>query len=419
MTSSQLFVWIYLSNEARPVLAARITFSLTNAMTVGRFVYGREYLARKDAIAIDPVALPLCDAQIEFTSLNGLPGAVADSCPDKWGMNVIDKMGLTIKTEPFPVGYLLLNDPGRVGALAFSTDKDRPPVELNVRQFSIAELLQAAIDIESNKEVDAELLKALHPGTGGARPKCNIIGEDGVWLAKFPSVTDKSVSNPRLEHATMMLAGECGLNVAKTKIVVVNGVDICMVKRFDREIVNGEIHRKSFLSARTMFYGDPGFARSGTGSYARIARWLPKYGADQRDKHELYRRMVFNVAVHNSDDHELNHGLISDRNGRFSLSPAYDIVPSLHDNLVHRHALLIGSDANGTIESLLESVAAFDLSREDAAAIIREIELSIKDNWLSVAYEAGFGDDDVRIIEKCFMPIPLDASHLKRRPGPR
>lgn len=309
MTSEQLFIWVYLPGLPVPVLAGRIDFSSSQAKTIGSFVYGKEYLSRLDALPLDPVVLPLSNILTRattFATLNGLPGAVADSCPDKWGMRIIDQIGLPSRTKQFPLNYLLVNDPGRVGGLAFSFSVDEPPVELSSRQFLIGDLLRTALDVESNKPVDPELLKALHPGTGGARPKCNIVDEDGVWLAKFPSGGDMFVSNPRLEHATMCLAKVCGLNAAETKIKVVDGFDVCLVKRFDREIVDDKICRKGFLSARTVFYGDAGFAQVGVGSYGRLARWLPKYGCDQADKTELYRRMVFNVAVRNSDDHELN-----------------------------------------------------------------------------------------------------------------
>lgn len=406
MISDHFFVWIYLPQSISPVLTGRIDFSVANGKKIGHFVYGKSFLERKDAISIDPVALPLNSSAFAFTTLNGLPGVIADSCPDKWGIRVIDQMDGEAKSIDFPLGYLLMNDPGRVGALAYSRSAAQVPIELVGRQFDLKVLLHAAQDIELNKIVDSEILRALHPGTGGARPKCNVVDEDGVWLAKFPSSADAVVSNPKLEHATMSLAKACGLNVATTRIEVVDGFDVCLVKRFDREVVGDQIYRKSFLSARSVFYDDPGFAQIGFGSYGRLARWLPKYGCDQSDKTELYRRMVFNVAVRNSDDHELNHGLICGADGQFSLSPAYDIVPSLHLNRVQKHALLIGENANGTIESLLENAKAFDLSPVEAISIINNIQLTIKNNWVDVFYEAGFGDDEIRLIEKCFAPIP-------------
>ncbi len=404
MTSSVLFVWVYLPNSVTPTIAGRLTLSSSQGQQVGSFVYGKSYLSRSGALPINPVSLPLSDKEILISSLNGIPGVIADSCPDKWGIRVIDRFKSAGKEYGFPVDYLLMNDPGRVGNLAFSRSSKEIPQELKGRQFDLGVLLQAARDVELNNPVAPELLIALHPGTGGARPKCNVVNNDGVWLAKFPSSTDSVISNPRFEHATMLLAARCGINTAETKIEVVDGSDVCLVKRFDREIIDGQIARKGFLSARTVFYDDPGFAQIGFGSYARLARWLPKYGCEQEDKLEIYRRMVFNVSVRNSDDHELNHGLICDSKGKYSLSPAYDIVPSLHSNAIHRHALLIGDDANGTVENLLSNIKAFDLDRNEAVFIIEDIQSKIHDNFIDVFYEAGFGDDDVRRVESCFSP---------------
>lgn len=408
MTSNVLFVWVYLPDSIVPTLAGRLTLSSLQGKQVGNFVYGTNYLSRSDARPIDPVSLPLSNKNVLITSLNGLPGVIADSCPDKWGIRVIDRFKGEGKEYSFPVDYLLMNDPGRVGNLAFSRSSKDIPQELYGRQFELRELLQAARDVELNNPVSSELLIALHPGTGGARPKCNIVNSDGVWLAKFPSSADSVISNPRFEHATMLLASRCGIHVAQTKLEVIDGADVCLVKRFDREIVGGQITRNGFLSARSVFYDDPGFAQIGFGSYARLARWLPKYGCEQEDKLELYRRMVFNVSARNSDDHELNHGLVCNSKGAYSLSPAYDIVPSLHSNAIHRHALLIGEDANGTVESLLGNIKAFDLKHDEAVSIIEDIQSKIRENFVEVFYEAGFGDDDIRRIESCFSPIPVD-----------
>lgn len=406
MTSDDLYVWIYLPKSAAPTLAGRLRISDEQGRRIGRFVYGKSYLGNHRAIPIDPVSLLIADKEYLISTLNGLPGAVADSCPDKWGIRVIDKF----KKEDgrhcnFPVDYLLMNDTGRVGNLAFSSTTEVPQ-EFDGRQFDLVELLRAARDVELGRFVAPELLMALHPGTGGARPKCNIVDSEGVWLAKFPSIADAVISNPRFEHATMLLAGKCGINAAETKIEIVDGHDVCLVKRFDREVTDGRITRIGFLSARTVFYDDPGFAQVGFGSYDRLARWLPKFGCKQEDKTELYRRMVFNVAVKNSDDHELNHGLICNSVGRYSLSPAYDIVPSLHSYEIHRHALVIGNGAAGTIENLLSNVLAFGIDRVEAVSIIDDIQSKIKDNFVEAFYEAGFGDDEIRRVEQCFTPIP-------------
>ena len=405
MIFSEIFVWIYLPNESVPVVAGKITFSSFQGKKSGHFVYGKSYLSRCNALPLNPVSLPLNECAVMFCDLNGLPGVVADSCPDKWGMRVIDRIRGGV-ADDFPLGYLLLNDSGRVGNLAFSLSPHESPVELSGRELSLDLLLSAVQDIENNKPVSDELLLALHPGTGGARPKCTIRHQDAIWLAKFPSAADGMISIPRLEFATMQLAGMCGIHVASTELQKINDTDICMVKRFDREIVGDVNLRSPLLSARSVFYDDPGFAQIGFGSYARLARWMPRYGCSKDDKRALYKRMVFNVAVRNSDDHELNHGFVANKYGAYALSPAYDIVPSLHANHIHHHALLIGKSAAGTIENLLACVQAFDLSVEEARSIISEVENFIQNNWLDVFYQAGFSDEELRKLETCFAKIP-------------
>ncbi len=404
MTSERLFVWIYLPGQIAPVVAGKLELSRTPAGAIGRFVYGRSYVARREAVPIDPVRLPLREAAAEFTVLSGFPGAVLDACPDRWGIKVIDR--LTGKRD-YPAGYLLLNDPGRAGCLAFSCSANEAPEELASRQFPLAELLAATRDVEAGRPVDVELLKALHPGTGGARPKCNIVDGEAVWIAKFSSVNDDpAIDIPRLEHATMRLGRLCGIRTAETRILDIDGVAVCLVRRFDRDIRQGEIFRTGFLSARTVFYADHGYAAVVTGSYARLARWLPRYGCPTEQRQEVFRRMVFNCAIRNSDDHELNHGLAHVGGGDFTLAPAYDLVPVSTPHRVHHHALLIGDSAAGTVSNLVGNAAAFGLGREEALAIVADTQRVIRECWREVCYEAGLGDEALRRIEHVFLPIP-------------
>lgn len=405
MSSDSLFVWVYLPGKSQPVVSGRLDISRTVAGALGKFIYGQSYLSRKDAIPLDPVTLPLGNSVHEFTSLNGFPGIVLDSCPDRWGIKVIDRL---VGQLQYPTGYLLLNDPGRAGAIAFSLSATDIPKDLESREFTINDLMHAAEAVEKGLYVNPELLKALHPGTGGARPKCNVIDGDAIWIAKFPSIDDSSlISIPRLEFATMTLAEKCKIRVAKTKLEVIDGRDVCFVKRFDRALTSSGILRKSYLSARSIFFGSEGYQAVGTGSYGRIARQLQKYGCPVEERHELYRRMVFNVAIRNSDDHELNHGLIHLKHGEWRLSPAFDIVPSTVFHHVYQHALLIGESAAGTISNLLSNAEAFGHSRTQAMRVIDDVQSLIANNWLDTFYTAGFGDESIRNIERCFLPIPL------------
>lgn len=403
MTSEVLYVWAHLPGSADPVVAGRLEVTRTAAGPVGHFNYGQSYLSRSDAIPLDPLSLPLKKGVGTFTHLGGYPGVIMDAGPDLWGKRVIDRLK---GPQAYPRGYLLLNDPGRSGCLSFSTRPDELPIPLTSRAFPLAELLAAAEAVETDRPVDPELLKALHPGTGGARPKCNVIEDGEVWIAKFPSADDRLISVPRLEHASMCLARLCGVDAAETRIRDVNGRDVCLVRRFDRYSENGRICRRGFLSARSVFFDDPAFAAVGTGSYPRLARWMPRFGAGIDDRRQLFRRLAFNVMVRNDDDHELNHGLVHVRNDEFALAKAYDIVPTLHANRTRQHALLLGDAAAGTVANLVSSAESFALTRDAALEIVRTIERQVLESWQEVFYEAGFGDEDLRKLEAVFRPIP-------------
>ena len=349
--------------------------------------------------------MPLIGRIDLITSLNGYPGAILDACPDRWGIKVINRLQ---GEQKYPSGYLLLNDPGRSGCLAFSKSAIIPPEELLGREFSLGELLRASEAVENNQPVDPELLKALHPGAGGARPKCNIVDDEAVWIAKFTSTEDSPlISIPRLEHASMTLARACGINAAETKLKVVDGKDVCFVRRFDRVVENGIVTRLGYLSARTVFYDDPGFERFKSGSYPRLARWLAKFGTNPEDPRELFKRMVFNCAIRNTDDHELNHGLVYDPLKGYVLSKAFDLVPQLKPHGIYQHALIIGDSALGTLENIVSAHDSFGLTRQIAVDLVLAITTSVREQWVGIFYECGFGEEEIRRVERYFQAIPL------------
>ncbi len=406
MSSEQgaLFIWVYLPDATNPVVAGRLDVSHTVAGSVGSFVYGKSYLDRQNAIPLDPVTLPLNSKEYTFTTLKGFPGVVLDACPDRWGKRVIDRL---YGTQIDPEGYLLLNDPGRVGALAFSRSSDEPPIELSSREFPLEDMLAAARAVEAGEEVAPELLRAFHPGTGGARPKCNVVDQDGVWIAKFPSIKDPEwVSVPRLEHATMLLGQKCGINTARTHLEVIDGKDVCLVKRFDREIRDGQVVRHGYVSARSIFYSDQSFAKYGVESYGRLSTWMTRYGCQSDEREQLFRRMVFNCAVRNSDDHDLNHGLVHVNSTQYRLAEAFDVLPVLTPHAIHQHALVIGDTAAGTVINLLSNASAFGLQRGQANEIVNEVQNLVKTHWQDTLYEAGLGDEKIRRLEPFFQEIP-------------
>jgi serine/threonine-protein kinase HipA len=355
-----LFVWIYL-NAAAPVIAGKLSINTTGGWSSGSFCYTLEYLARENCQSIDPATLPLTSNKISISSLNGYPSAILDAAPDRWGRQVIDRL---LGERSYPDGYLLLNDEGRLGNLAFSSLPSLV-ASLPIKAFTLSELAAAALAIEQDLPVDSELMRALNPGTGGARPKFTVKMDNALWIAKLESTADsKRISTPKLEHATMTLAKVCGIDSAETKLIKVADKDVCLVKRFDREITpSNAVIRYAAISARTVLYGTPNFDQFKISSYARLARALSEYD----DRIKLFRRMVFNCCVRNTDDHELNHALVRRGDGLvFSLAPAFDIVPQLAKHNIHYHAMIIGNTAAGTIENILSGHRSFGLTFSEA-----------------------------------------------------
>lgn len=135
---------------------------------------------------------------------------------------------------------------------------------------------------------------------------------------------------------------------------------------------------------------------------------MPRYGCPPEDRQELFRRMAFNCLVRNTDDHELNHGLLHVKHDTFELAPAYDIVPSLQRHAVHRHALLIGETGAGTLSNLISNAEAFAMNRDEALACVLAMQRTVLETWQETFYAAGFDDQGLRAVEHVFKPLPQE-----------
>jgi len=420
MTSDQrsVFVWNWLPGETSAVVYGRLDVTTDvngGGASKGVFVYGKSYLNNPRALPIDPVAIPLVEKAFTFTTLGGMPSAILDAVPDSWGRKVLDILHGAQLTHPLDYA-LLAND--ATGSLGFSRDAKTPPAEGARAPVPIETFLTIAEAIEENRPLanldgmDDTLRLALQAGTGGARPKASVIRDGQRWIAKFTSSADKfAISNPRLEHITLELARRCGINAVESELLTVGGKDVLLVRRFDRVnagdsgIDSAVTHKRAVLSARTVFHSDPGLQQySFSGSYGRLARQLGTYIVRPRaDTEELFRRLCFNVAVANIDDHELNHALVYNaRVGGYELAPAYDIVPSLADTQRTFHALQIGGGFEGIRQNVLDAAAAFDISQPDAGRTFDQTIADIDGNWKSVASATGLNQRECAPLERLF-----------------
>ena len=420
MTSSACYVYIQLPESLDIVSCARFQLEQTEDGTgVGRFVYGRSYLARKDAVPLDPFHLPFAPQEYRTVKLGGLFGALRDLAPDLWGRRVIERRRGTADLTEFD--YLTHPARGRIGALNFGHTPEPQPLpgaELpDVRDLK--ELREAAARIEEDLPVDEELEDLLEPGSsvGGARPKTVIRDEAGSWIAKFPEHGDRW-SNAAVEGGMLRLAEKCGIRAPETRTEVVGDEQILLVKRFDREPApdgEGE-HRHRMVSALTVLDLDDSVMDRSGWSYLALADELQRWSDDPlADKQELFRRVVFNALISNTDDHPRNHALIAPGRG-WRLSPAYDLTPSRVRSLERRDLAMMAGDHSRLASryNLLSAAPRFGLSRDDANAVIDEIRRIIASEWHPTITENGGSEDDCEAVAGAFVyegfELPEDAT---------
>ena len=343
------YVYLQLPQSLEVLTAGYYEQSERGGVNLGAFVYNPRYLAREDAVPLEPIELALRPGRIETVRLNGIFGALRDASPDAWGRKIIERhLGRTDVSE---IDYLLNSPEDRAGALSFGLGKQSPPP---LRQFNrivqLAQLLQYADALQAEERsgsadpATAQLEELIQPGTslGGARPKNVVEADDGLWIAKFPANGDR-FNNARVEHSMLLLARECGINAADSRIVTVVDRDIVLVRRFDRTKVAGGYLRHRMVSALTVLGVNDTVADQARWSYPHFADELRRRSRRPAgDLTELFGRMTFNALISNTDDHPRNHALIAP--GRdFELAPAYDLTPTSPLSIERRDlAMVVG-----------------------------------------------------------------------------
>lgn len=406
--SGSTFVFVQLPGSEAVVVAGR--YALTPE-GVGSFVYGRSYLERGDAFALDPRNLPLVDRQFRTTLNGGLFGALRDAAPDSWGRLVMTRSGSPV-TE---LDFLLGTSDTRVGALSFTHSTDAPEVDWSsaLPLDQIAPAMHAAADFQAEiagqsgvPAIDPGLLA---PGSslGGARPKVTVVDAGGqLWLAKFPGREDPW-ENAAVERGLLMLAGACGIRVPETRSIEVEGRRVLLIKRFD---CRPGPTRRSFLSAHSLLGLDAGVTpRERLGwSYNDFAHVIrAESNAPEKDAEELFRRVAFNALTSNEDDHPRNHAMIRTEAG-WSLSPAYDLTPSITKSLeTRKHAMRIGKldDVDPRLmrrRNLVSAAGDFLLDGAAAEQIVDEIRDTVVSRWRDVLSSAGATERTLDLVRHAF-----------------
>jgi len=416
--TSEAYVWVFLPGDTKPTVCGLYSHAPTAAgSSVGNFIYARSYLENSDRISLDPIALPLRPATYSTTASNGVFGALSDAMPDDWGRYVIDKLQ---GVKEFPVGYMLSILDDSIGNIAFSATSSSPPSSAEPIEFDLVPTARdVLLGIEQGKPVPTDIEGRVRPNTamGGARPKLTIVHDGKLWLAKFPSSRDdKELSDARIEAAMLDLGRLCGINTARAHVAC---GDVLLVERFDRAWVDGPTpgwRRDSYLSARTIFNGGEATQQTyAGGGYGRLAKELSRYSANPRaDQKELFRRMVFNVCIANTDDHDRNHGVLADDEpGSYRLSPAFDLLPKQHSTIRRFHAMALGgSESLGTRANLLTDCENFGIGQVEAEAILNEVEGCVAQNWGICLRNQGLNDAALERLSPCFSRIPDAADEV-------
>jgi serine/threonine-protein kinase HipA len=416
----ECFVYITLPGDTEPVTAGRFALSVDRrGAPEGRFVYGRSYLERPNAVALDPVALKLTPRMYATASMGGIFGALRDASPDYWGRRIIQRhLG---KAQPSEMDYLLHSPDDRAGALGFGLNQTPPaPRRSFNRTLDLARLqaIAEAIMADEDQPVasgggdgpddadhdQVEKLMVIGTSMGGARPKAVVEDDDGLWIAKF-NRPDDAWNNARVEHAMLTLARACGLVTAESRVVDVAGRDVLLVRRFDRERTDAGYRRARMVSALTLLRADDTWQSRDKWSYVLLAEELRRVCAQPRQSTaELFRRMCFNALISNVDDHPRNHAVLA-RAADWSLSPAYDLTPAVPVSLERRDLAMECGDAGrfANLDNLLSQSARFLLDAGEARALVEAMAAQVRGTWYATARAAGVSERDCDRIASAFV----------------
>ena len=408
-------IWVYENwSSTNPILLGRLYVDGDKRTEKFSFEYDDKWLLNNGAgITLDPELYLYRGRQ--YTPLGKqLFGLFSDSCPDRWGRLLLQRReAINARKEnrrPNKLtesDYLLgVYDEARMGALRFSVDGgehfEASDKALATPPWVTLRTLEAAAFSFENDEDGFEekwLNQLLAPGSslGGARPKATVQDTDGVlWIAKFPSKHD-IVNSGAWEMVVHELAKMCGLNVPEARLETfsANGATF-IVKRFDRE-GKRRIHFSSAMSLLGKVDGE------NDSSYLDIAAFIRANGCKPKlDLIELWRRIVFSMAVNNTDDHLRNHGFIYTPQG-WCLSPLYDVNPVPYgDNL---SLMVDDKESTVDVDLALETAQYYDIDLHEAKSIAADMFRIVKDNWRELAKNNGLSRNAIEKMYAAFSMV--------------
>lgn len=395
-----------------PTLMGTLSVAHTKGREVFSFTYDKKWLEKGLSQNLDPDLQLFSGPQYLSTEKKNF-GIFLDSSPDRWGRVLMDRREAILAKQEnrkaknlFEEDYLLgVFDSHRMGALRFKLSPDGPFLNDNrglasPPWTSLRELEFASLQLENNELNDEELMKwislLLAPGAslGGARPKASVTGpNENLWIAKFPSVKDK-IDIGAWEMVAADLSRTVGIQTPKSMIRKFNNDHHTFLSnRFDRHVDGSRFH---FASAMTLLGHTDGVEGV---SYLDLAEFIMKNGGNvDEDLQELWKRIVFNIAVKNTDDHLRNHGFILTSSG-WILSPAYDVNPVYFGKGL---TLNISETDNSLDFDLAISVAHyFRIENDIAKNIVTEVRQAVR-GWTGLAKKYRIPKQDQDLMAAAF-----------------
>ncbi|MFT4101835.1 MAG: HipA domain-containing protein [Burkholderiaceae bacterium] len=397
MRLDDLHLW-FLGDPASPRYVG--TLGLVSAGKGVSLRYDRTWLTDGFALSED---LPLID--IEYLPPGRLAvdaqravGAVDDARPDRWGEKVIRFVDKPRRLSLMEFLYYAGDD--RFGALGVSTSAStyQPRIGGPLPRLEAAQRLgEVVAKIEASEPISALEAEIVRAGgsLGGAKPKALIDIDGEQWIIKF--FNGEPVDTPLIEHAAMTLAHRAGITVAQTRVIPLIGAHAIAVRRFDR----GSKLRIHAISASTAIRAASPAGSEPEMGYPELARILRRIGivrndTNQHDSRELFRRMVFNILIDNTDDHEKNHSLLisnPSESGQVKLAPAYDVLPT-NSGQGYQEFICGSLGRDSTIDNAMSQCEAFGLSPAQAAAEACVV-IDVIDGWREHFAQAGVTTRDI------------------------
>lgn len=401
-------------------------------LSTGRFRYAPSYLSRPDAVSLDPVHLPLSDAEFRFATMGGLPSAIRDCAPDNWGRLMIRRFHNAHGNDA-PLGevdYLLTSPPDRTGNLHFAVDFDaqgRPqwdkrmldPGQIPDVKWLREYVIEVLKDPQGLSKTMRPELEVLLTGAGGARPKINITTPKGTYLVKLPMPGSDPICNAQLEDASLQMAALCGITTAPAVARQTEHEDVLTVKRFDRRHdTPGVARRLQMVSAMTVLGADDAPYRWDNWSYPMLAVELGRWSSDPAtDREQLFRSMVIRAMLSDGDDHPRNYALIRDPHaagnrggstlGQWRLAPMYDCVTgwgkARKETSLAMKIGVMGNEINE--DNILSQCQAFGLSADKARSIMLDIQAKVLEQFPAVLRRCRLPEDQIAQVMTAVTPL--------------